>query len=717
MIIRRRGWLLGVCLLLALIVIPNPAFAEVQYDTNTKDSFGRIVWLQPTYYPIGMLGTDLVVQDAKDASKQTASSLNAPKGLFIDEKDEIYVVDTGNNRIVHLNKEGKWIRYIVPSKETKPFNKPEGIFVDKTGDMYVADTGNKRVVKLDKDGKLLKEYVQPKSTYIPSSYKFDPIKIVVDKRGFLYIATLGGYQGLLQLTPDGKFQSFFGANATAFSALDALKRTFYTKEMYAKEISKLPGSINSVAIDAEGFIYTVSGGNITSDQLKKLNIKGDNLLASTNEFGKAASKSYGEYKPWQFRTANGKGVYPQLLDVAADKNGNIAVIDSQYKTITHYDSVGNLLYFWGGVSSANATQLGLLKNAVAVAFNSNNDMYVLDSTDNVVQVFRLSEFGQRIDQANLLTLEGRYEESKSKWLDIIRLNALFGPAIEGVAKAEFKEENYAMAAKLFKQAGNQDGYSDSKWQLRLQWFQKNFSLLATLLLILAIAFTVLDKATKKRRFRNKEHNRKRKQNQLIVELKHAFYILKHPIDGFTALRFESKGSYVSAIVILIVVFGSLLLKEFYTSFSFNKVIANQISVMSVFIQFFGVWIAWVISNYLISSIYRGEGRFRDVFIGSAYALLPFIIVGIPVAVISNAMTLSEQSIYSFLETGTLIWVALLFFWKVQSLQNYSVGETVLNGLMSIFAMILIGVMLFIIVGLTSDLYTFIYEIYQEVKLR
>lgn len=120
---------------------------------------------------------------------------------------------------------------------------------------------------------------------------------------------------------------------------------------------------------------------------------------------------------------------------------------------------------------------------------------------------------------------------------------------------------------------------------------------------------------------------------------------------------------------------------------------------------------------MISSIYRGEGRFKDVFIGSAYALVPLIIIGVPLTLLSNVMTRSEVSIFNYLQHGMLIWAGLLFYWKTHSLQNYSIGETVMNILYSVFSMLILVVLVFISFGLTDELRMFIYDIYQEVSLR
>lgn len=708
----RRSWRilsLLVLMVAAVAAMPLSAYAEVPYWTNSKEKTGRLIWTQPAYTPEGIFGKELTIPNKDKPGETSPSPLQNPKDLYIDKNDHIYVADTGNNRIVEFDQNGTFVRYVTGEGAPKPFNKPEGVFVTDDLDIYVADTGNKRVVRLDKNGKYVREYIKPDSRFIPEAFKYDPTRLVVDKRGFLYIAVLGGYQGLLQLDPEGNFQSFYGANKTIFSPLDAMKRLLYTKQMYANEISKLPGAISSVAADDDGFMYTTTAGQgIKSEQIKKLSIKGLNMLES---------KTFGEVRRGDVRFATGGQVTSQLIDLTIDSNGNVTAIDSSYKYINQYDANGNLLFFWAGPSSANTTQLGLMKNPVAVDANSKNDLFLLDGQEGVIQLFKLSEFGAKVNEANKLTLAGRYEESEKHWQEVLRLNSSFSPAILGLAKAAYKQGNYEEALELFKRGDDHKGYSDAFWQIRLKWFQSQFSLMASILIIAVILYAVLERATRKAKWRIAWRNRVRSKNNFIVQFKHMFYLLKHPIDGFSALRYEYKGGYLSAIILLLGAYASIVIMRLFTSFSFNMVDIRRVNIIAILIQFVLIWLGWVVANYLVSSIYRGEGRFKDVFVGSAYALIPVILVGIPLAIISNIMTTSELAIYDFIENILYIWTAAMIFWKIQSLQNYSVGETIVNIFLTIVAFATLAILALVVIGLSSDLKDFIIEVYQEVKMR
>ncbi|MGO4494801.1 YIP1 family protein [Paenibacillus sp. 2RAB27] len=696
---------------------PLTISAEVQFATNSKDANGDLIWTQPAYYPVSVIGSGLTVTDKDNPKLQRLSPMTNPKDVFVDKNDHIFVVDTGNNRIVEFDPNGVWQRYLTVAEN--PLNKPEGIFVTEKGDIYIADTGNKRIVLLTPDGKFTKEYKRPESRYLPESYKYEPIKLVVDKRGFLYIAMLGGYEGLLQLDPEGQFQSFYGANNTELSALDKLKKSLYTKEMYANETRKLPGAISSVTVDKDGFIYTTTAGNVTKNQIKKLNIRGLNMLDKAYDklTGKKESLVFGEVRPIEQKTLNGQPVKPQLVDLTVDINGNITAIDSSYKMFNQYDATGNLLFFWGGFVSSQTTQLGVIKSAVAIESNSKGELLVLDGQEGTIQVFRTSEFGTLVNKANTLTLQGKYEESELLWKEVLKYNTYFIPALIGLGKAAYKRGDYQLAQQYFYQGGNRTDYSNAFWQIRLSWFQQHFDTFATILVVSVIMFMALNRFTRQTNWRKALRNRKRSTIPLIVQLKYMFTIMRHPIDGFSALRYENKGSYGSALIILAMIFTSIVISQVYTGFTFNKVNPYQLNLLLLFGKCALLWIGWVVSNYMVSSIYHGEGRFRDVFIASSYALIPLIFVGIPLAAVSNIMTTSELTIYNFIWDALIIWTLAMFFWKIQSLQNYSVGETAINIVYSLFTFMMMIILIMIIFGLSTDLKTFIYEIFQEVKVR
>lgn len=702
---------LFVAALLALVIAPPPrAYADVPYQTYYKDHFDQQYRTQAAYSPAGILGRDLYISDPQNPGKLIHSPLQAPQDVFIDSRDHLYIADTGNNRIVHLDEQGKLVRFI--TVEESPLNRPHGLFINAKGDIYIADTGNRRIVRLNAEGRLQAVFERPESKLIPDSFKFDPVKLIVDKRGFMYIAALGGYQGLLQLDPQGEFQSFYGANQTAFSVVDAVKRLLYTREMYQREISKLPGSITSVDVGTDGFIYIVTK-EVGTGQIKKLNIAGLDQLAGKGEFSDQLNSGvYGEVIRHQT-----SGTQPQLNDITVDADGNMTVVDTKLHVVSQYDLNGNLLFYWGGNTGDTMTKLGVVKMPSAVETNSKNELFIADSENHVVQKYELSEFGALVHEANRLTQDGRYEESESLWLEVSRMNGNYTPAIIGLAKAAYKKGEYERAELLFKEAGWARGYSDSFWQTRLLWFQQHFGTLMNVVIVLLAGWYIVPKLARRLNKKKVRWRRSRREPLFLQQLKHIGYLMRHPIDGFHAIRYEGKAGLLSSSIILVLSLASFGVMQAGTSFIFDPSRIAEVSIARPLIQFIVIWVCFTASNYLVSSLYQGEGRFRDVWYGSAYALFPLVLLGLPLTILSNVMTLSEQSIYSFLEYGLYGWVGLLFIWKVQGIQNYSFGETVIHLALSVCTGAVLTVFVFIAFSLSAELGGFIYSLYQEAVIR
>ena len=87
--------------------------------------------------------------DLGDGNPATAANLNNPAGIAVDSSGNLYVADSGNNRIRMVTPQDGIIVTVagtgVPSSGANQFNWPRGVAVDSHGDLYVADTNNSRV--------------------------------------------------------------------------------------------------------------------------------------------------------------------------------------------------------------------------------------------------------------------------------------------------------------------------------------------------------------------------------------------------------------------------------------------------------------------------------------------------------------------------------------------------------------------------------------------
>jgi uncharacterized protein (TIGR03437 family) len=94
-----------------------------------------------------------------DEGPATAALLDAPQGIAVDANGGVYIADTGNHRIRQITADGI-IHTIAgqgaaglsgdggPALQAQ-FHSPGGLALDSSGNLYVADTGNNRVRRLD----------------------------------------------------------------------------------------------------------------------------------------------------------------------------------------------------------------------------------------------------------------------------------------------------------------------------------------------------------------------------------------------------------------------------------------------------------------------------------------------------------------------------------------------------------------------------------------
>jgi sugar lactone lactonase YvrE len=113
-----------------------------------------------------------------------------PSGLAVDGTGDVFIADTGNNRVLELSPSGT----ITPIAPAAGLNKPKGVEVDGAGDVFIADTGKNRVLEVSPSGTVTT--VNTKGWPLA-----EPSGVAVDAAGDLFIAS--GLGIVLKISPSG----------------------------------------------------------------------------------------------------------------------------------------------------------------------------------------------------------------------------------------------------------------------------------------------------------------------------------------------------------------------------------------------------------------------------------------------------------------------------------------------------------------------------------
>ena len=83
-----------------------------------------------------------------------------PKGIAADEDGNVFVADTGNNRIVHLKNENNKLTHVKfigkPGHEPDQLYRPNQVALTTTNELYITDSGNQRIQVFSANGDYLR---------------------------------------------------------------------------------------------------------------------------------------------------------------------------------------------------------------------------------------------------------------------------------------------------------------------------------------------------------------------------------------------------------------------------------------------------------------------------------------------------------------------------------------------------------------------------------
>lgn len=470
------------------VLFTTGASAALPYNGYNYDAWGASVPSPNSYQPKALYsGVDL-----------SEKVFNKPSDLFVTESGDIYISDTGNNRIVVVDKSFKLIRIIdsilTDDEKIQKLTAPEGIFVDDKNQVYVALPEEKRVVLLDGQNHLLQEFLRPESDLLEDNLEFKPNRVVVNKFGTVFILVRGLYLGAVTYDRNGQFLGFFGANEVTLS-VELMVSYMWKKVMTQKQINKMeryvPVSYSSFDIDGNNFIYTSTIDSYnTHNEICKLNSLGDRVLIQHQRNVRSLTGDYGDLERARYK---GNIVDTQFIDLCIDKNGLIFALDKTRGRIFEYDQESKLLSIFGAIGN----QKGSFQNPVAID-KLEDQVMVLDQDKGTITVFEPTEYGALVEKAVLLYNDGHYSEAKSIWQEVIKRNVNSELAYMGIGKALFEEGKYKEALSYFKNGYDRVGYSRAYKEYRMivskRYLPYVFS--ALIVLILAVKFFFIRKHKK-----------------------------------------------------------------------------------------------------------------------------------------------------------------------------------------------------------------------------
>ncbi|MDE1830037.1 MAG: hypothetical protein KGI25_06925, partial [Thaumarchaeota archaeon] len=264
-------------------------------------------------------------------------TLDVPQGVVVDSTGNIYVADSGHNRVVKFNPTGTTAMVISTFNNGDIFATPEDIAITSTG-FLVTDEVNNRIVEFDSHGNY-------QGTFGSSNLSY-PVGIAVDSSGYIYVAD-SGHGTIDVFYPTGQYDKSFTSTSDPY---------FFPQD---------------VAVDSSGYTYATDSND---NSVKKFDHNGNEVLT----FGTSGVGLD------QFSNPNG---------ITVDPAGYLLVTDLSNGRVEKFDSNGNLQTVFGSFTGGFIFNGGQFKRPVDIATDSAGNVYVTDSNFNNISVFNFATGG------------------------------------------------------------------------------------------------------------------------------------------------------------------------------------------------------------------------------------------------------------------------------------------------------------------------------------
>ncbi len=636
--------------------------------------------------------------------------LKQPQDLVL-EGEYLYILDSGNSRIVVCDTQLQPIQAITvtdSAAQAVDISGAKGLFV-KDGRLVIADTVNARVLITDADGVIVRVVGGPAEGTLPTESPYAPCKVILDDLENLYVISENCYLGALVFNAAGEFDGFFGANKVSLTAAQLVQR-LWRKLMTEKQASYtanyVPIDYKNFDIDGQGFIYTCSANanldQLSRNEIKKLNALGDNILLTDTTSRGVMKSDYGDKE----RVTIEKIYYDtSFIDVDVCRNGFINALDATRGRVFQYNQDSDLLTVFGGIDE----QKGTFVKPIAIE-SVGDSVLVLDEAKNSITVFTPTQYGAVVRKAVMQQSAGRFDECLESWREVLRYNSNSELANSSIGRVLMQKEQYKEALHYFKLGQDRTGYSSAFRFYRSELLKIFFPVLAIALIAL-VTYALMHTKIKQRIYEKRGYGPREKS--LYIS-----HTLTHPLNFFEDLFYnKSKSALVGSFAVAALLVLATALESQATGFIFNQNKPSEFNIFLVLAFSLGLILLLTVSNWIVSTLLWGEGTFKQAWMGTCYALVPYIIALYVSVILSNILVLEEGALTDMVLTAGLLYSVFLLFTSVRLMQQYTFKRAVAATVLIVLVSLLLLFLLVLVYSLLRQIFVFALTLVTEILFR
>ena len=195
------------------------------------------------------------------------------------------------------------------------------------------------------------------------------------------------------------------------------------------------------------------------------------------------------------------------------------------------------------------------------------------------------------------------------------------------------------------------------------------------------------------------------------------HVITHPFEGFEDLRWKKSGSMKIAIVIVCLLFFQQVAYSRLYGFQYYSDYDKIFNIVPYIFRSFVLFGVWVVANWAMCTLFDGEGSMKNIFIYSAYALIPYISGYLIGTVLSHFLIEDEYIFIQAFEIIGFCWSFVLAISAMKAVHQFSLGKTIALILLTLLAMVAMLFLLVLLLTLFQQVLIFVFSIYTELSYR
>lgn len=194
-------------------------------------------------------------------------------------------------------------------------------------------------------------------------------------------------------------------------------------------------------------------------------------------------------------------------------------------------------------------------------------------------------------------------------------------------------------------------------------------------------------------------------------------LIFRPFAGYWELKHEHRGNPLSATIILLLTVLTRIFNRQYCGYYFSTYDPKSFNIFTEIATVLVPFFLWVVANWCLTTLMDGEGSMKDIYVATAYALSPYVLIMVPLTIISNGLCMQEATYYYFFTGFALVWMGLLIFIGSMITHQYELLKSVVSCLLTILGMCIIVFIAMLFYNLIQHVIAFVMSSARELSFR